>query len=278
MPGADPLNSQKLPKATLCDVTAQPFTRLSVHSAAGASASDCDFGLGATCGNRSYSSEWPGPGFLRIGEASHPGPPSTLCISCSNPSGLRGKEPLLLSLGPGIHAVAETHLSEATLPAVSGILSRHAHRSNRLVRSLAGSPVALRHSSTWAGTWSGVLTASDFPCHSLDISWPLEIWETGRVQLTSHQVGPHRILVATIYGYARGPTWPRARELTEQMLTHLTEHLVVGYSGMAIVGDFNPHELHEFDWRTYGWEHAQQLSHQRALPSSPLAKGLRNAT
>ena len=201
----------------------------------------------------------------------------TLCISCSNPSGLRGKEPLLLSLGPGIHAIAETHLSDVTLPAVSGILSRNAHHSNRLVRSLAGTPVALRHSSTWAGTWSGVLTASDFPCHSLDISWPLEIWETGRVQLTSHQVGPHRILVATIYGYARGPTWPRAHELTEQMLTHLTEHLVVGYSGMAAIVGVNadPHELHQFDvWRTYGWEHAQQLSHQRwSTPIVPTCKG-----
>ena len=46
--------------------------------------------------------------------------------------------------------------------------------------------------------------------------------------------------IATVYGFAVGPTWPRAAALTNQLLTSLTNQPVLGSSGPRIItGDFN---------------------------------------
>ena len=83
---------------------------------------------------------------------------------------------------------------------------------------------------------------------------------------------------SSIYGFPRGPTWPAAAELTSQLLAFISEHLIVGYNGLAVVaGDFNfnPGELPEMQlWASYGWQEAQTLAHTRwQTPIAPTCKG-----
>ena len=219
---------------------------------------------------------WFGLGRLRLlGEAANPGP---LRISTSNPSGLRTKEELLLSLGAGIHQVSETHLSEATQRTSGRRLQHLAQAEHRQVRTLFGHPADLRSGSSWAGCWSGVATVGDFPCETLDLRMPAELWRSCRLHFSIHHVGIHSIILASIYGFPRGPTWPAAAELTSQLLAFISEHLIVGYNGLAAVaGDFNfnPGELPEMElWASYGWQEAQTLAHTRwQTPIAPTCKG-----
>ncbi|CAJ1332818.1 unnamed protein product, partial [Effrenium voratum] len=101
---------------------------------------------------------------------------------------------------------------------------------------------------------------------------------TSRVQTTRHQIGELSILVANVYGYPRGPTWPRAAKLTDTLLSHITNNLVIGYSGYAaIVGDmnFDPLELDQMKaWQSYGWVNAQTLAwHRWQQEPMPTCKG-----
>ena len=101
---------------------------------------------------------------------------------------------------------------------------------------------------------------------------------TSRVQTTRHQIGELSILVANVYGYPRGPTWPRAAKLTDTLLSHITNNLVIGYSGFAaIVGDmnFDPLELDQMKaWQAYGWVSAQTLAwHRWQQEPMPTCKG-----
>ena len=157
--------------------------------------------------------------------------------------------------------------------------TRHYGRSHgRQIRTHFGFPAQLRGTSTWAGTWSGVATTSNFPSNSISLDWPLEIWQTSRVQTTRHQIGELSILVANVYGYPRGPTWPRAAKLTDTLLSHIITNLVIGYSGYAaIVGDmnFDPLELDQMKaWQAYGWVSAQTLAwHRWQQEPMPTCKG-----
>ena len=95
---------------------------------------------------------------------------------------------------------------------------------------------------------------------------------------TQHFVGNHVITVITIYGLPRGPTWPKAAELTNSILDFVTKEFVVGYQGMIIInGDFNfgPPELPCFDiWRAYGFCSAQEYANQRWHQAvAPTCKG-----
>jgi hypothetical protein len=71
------------------------------------------------------------------------------------------------------------------------------------------------------------------------------------------------ITIGGFYGYAQGPTWPRARQLSDQVLETFTQQLVIGMDGIRlIVGDFNhePGELvQQRVWQRYGWVNAQTL-------------------
>ena len=204
-----------------------------------------------------------GCGFCRIGEASNPGP-DVLWVSSSNPSGLRGKEALCSELQPGIHCFAETQLSGVTLPAARRGLQAAARAQHRCVRVLTGADAPLRSNSLWAGSWTGVLQASDFPSRVLQLNWPPDLYATGRVLCAQHYVAGHTVTVQTVYGYPMGPTWPDARQRTNAMLSHVTRELVLGSHGIRlIVGDFNHSlaQLSETDiWRQHGWAEAQEVA------------------
>eukprot|EP00435_Cladocopium_sp_Y103_P015024 s295_g3.t1 len=204
---------------------------------------------------------------LRIGEASHPGPPDLLTIGSTNPSGLRGKELLAIDQGGGIWHYAESQLSSVTQASAAKSLKYHAGQVGRHVRVHHSAPAALRSRSTWAGAWSGITCTSDFPSKRLQVDWPPDVWSSGRVLATQHFLGSHIITIVGIYGLPRGPTWPRAAALTDEILTFVTKEFVLGYHGIVLIlGDFNfsPHELPSFDaWRAYGFCSAQEFAHRQ---------------
>ena len=204
----------------------------------------------------------------RFGEADNPGPESPLLtIGVSNPSGLRGKEAILLECGSGIHCVSETQLSQITQRSSSAALRSLGKQQNRHVRTCYGAPAPLRTGSAWAGSWTGVAQVTDFPSRTLQIPWPSGAWYTGRIMLAQHQVVDLPVLVATVYGFPSGPTYPDAKPRTESLLACLTKELVHGRSGFRVIaGDFNQDEnaLEQIQvWRSLGWVEIQTLAASR---------------
>ncbi|CAK9024948.1 unnamed protein product [Durusdinium trenchii] len=131
----------------------------------------------------------------------------------------------------------------------------------RVVRPLFGAPAALRAGSSWAGTWTGVATISDFVSRPLTLSWQSHEYESGRLLATQHFVQGVCLTKAVVYGYPSSPTWPRSRALTTELLGVVTQDIVLGARGPRIIaGDFNASstELSVFDtWRRLGWQSAQ---------------------
>ena len=216
--------------------------------------------------------------FRRVGEALHPGPllssmtctslPSTdqsnwVRLGTTNPSGMRQKEVLAVEQGCGVWGYAETQLSATTRKTSSQILKNLAMQINRNLRVYTGADVKTRHNSSWAGSWSGVMTTSDFPSQVVHLPWPPDVYNSGRVLTTRHVINQVPLLHTTIYGFPRGPTWPKALELTQKMLSTITVEIVLGSRGpRVVVGDYNvsPSELSEFRvWERHGWRSLQDF-------------------
>ena len=216
----------------------------------------------------------------RIGEARNPGPSGDFFISSSNPSGLRSKEGLTSDFGFGVHCFSETQLSAVSLPVCIQQFRSLARGSGRSARVLSGSPAPLRVNSHWAGSWTGVLQVSDVPCRDYSVEWPAGLYETGRVMIARHHYGCTSLLIATAYGYPRGPTWPDSQSRTDLLLGALTREVVLGARGFRIIcGDFN-HESSKLQqcqlWRAHGWIEVQDLAQTRwGIPPKPTCK---NAT
>ena len=252
---------------------------------------DCDFRSGVHSGDALWihqetlpPSDAPTSWLLgtRLGEASHPGPAAELLLGCSNPSGLRGKESVAISHGPGIWSFSETHLSEITQRSTAKTLRFLAREQGRQVRLHFGAPAPLRSRSEWAGMHTGVLCMSDFKSKTLQIDWPDDLWTSGRITASQHFVGQNTITVISIYGFPKGPTWPQAKQMMNEILEFLTKTFIYGFGGLiAIVGDFNfsPLELEHFQlWRSLGWISAQELGVQRwNWDWTPTCKGATEA-
>ena len=205
----------------------------------------------------------------RLGEAMNPGPDicnddSLLTVGVGNPGGLRGKESLLMDLGPGIWTMTETQLSSTTMRTTAGILRADGRKMNRAVRPLFSAPAPLRVGSQWAGTWSGVATIADFPSARLELPWPTDHWQCARTLVTRHWIGKTPVVIGGFYGYAQGPTWPRSKQLSDALLITLTQEVIIGMQGIRIIqGDFNyePGELQQhLVWQRYGWRNAQDVA------------------
>eukprot|EP00435_Cladocopium_sp_Y103_P056110 s2860_g18.t2 len=204
----------------------------------------------------------------RIGEAHNPGPSTAsdnwLSIGVSNPGGLRSKEDMVLMMGPGIWTMTETQLSAVTTKSSARSFRYGGRKLHRVVRPHYSHPAPLRQGSQWAGKWTGVCTISDWPSSPLQIAWPHEHWATGRVLLTRHWINNFPVTIGGFYGFAQGPTWPRARHLSDQILETYTREVVLGMSGVRLlVGDFNqdPEVLVQQQvWARHGWQNAQTLA------------------
>ena len=170
----------------------------------------------------------------RVAEATNPGPceeSDVLWPGTSNPTGLHNKEEHAIGLGPGIWSYSETQLSAAGLPKCCRTLRFHARNNERDVRIHAGSPVALRPNSLWAGSWSGVLQTGDCPGKPLNLGWPPGLFATGRIRVAEHFIAGLRFVVASVYGYPSGPTWPNARQQTDDILACLSTEVVYCMKG-----------------------------------------------
>ena len=204
----------------------------------------------------------------RYGEAKNPGPTEVqqpdefeVVIGTTNTTGLRQKETQILELGEGIWSFAETHLTMETFRTCKSQLKFLAKQQSRTPRFHQGAPTTPRINSTWAGTWSGVAQLLDFACTPINLDWPQPQWETSRVLTMRHWAGGTPITVSTIYGYPQGPTWPKAKKLTDELLSHISTNVVLGMDGVRIIaGDYNanPGELREHQlWQQLGWVNAQ---------------------
>ena len=229
----------------MCLACGYPFARFFEHSAAGSSDSDCDFGSGALPSRLfdDYTSLqcWIDVPLdmganvralplvpldsLRIGEARHPGP-SLVHFGTSNPAGLRSA----CELGPGVWSFSETQLSGVTQKTCTAQLKSIAHGAHRDVRVYHGAPVQTRVNSTWAGSWSGVSVLSDFPGRMVTLPYRGEEFSSGRILVTQHFIRDIPVLVATVYGFPRGPTWPDAGSLNAQLLQIVSDEIIIGWN------------------------------------------------
>ncbi|CAJ1386884.1 unnamed protein product [Effrenium voratum] len=187
-----------------------------------------------------------------------------LAVGTTNPSGLNGKEDLQIQQGPGIWHLAETQLSHVTGPIVRRKLAQLGRAQQRQVRCIEGAPAPLRAHSHWAGSWTGVLIATDLPARPLTLPWDAGVFETGRVTTARHIFDGVPITTTAVYGFPPGPTYPDARALTDRLLATITREIVVGLQGVRVVaGDFNHDEstLPQIAlWKQHGWVEAQQLA------------------
>ena len=201
--------------------------------------------------------------FFPFGEALNPGP--RLAIHVANPTGLANKEEIIYKLAPGIANICETHLASPGMTTTCNKFRSWANKDQRRLSILPGAAVPLRARSLTTGTWAGVMQLSDLPCHKLDIPWPGNEFGLGRAQASCFKMGALQIIGFNIYGWAQGPTWPRAHQATRDLLRHITRELIWGSSGMRFVaGDYNGSDetFPEWsEWQQAGWREIQVLHH-----------------
>lgn len=218
---------------------------------------------------------------FRIGEAAVPGPveqqpdsfmdPPTwtlpgipdFCLGLFNPSGISNKLHMLDYMPQGWWHVAETQASKYQQCAFQGYLRSLSFRSGRNLRSSLGAPAALRPGSSYAGSWTGVLTFGDCPLRAVPCVWPRGEFDCGRVLLTTANIHGLELFAATVYLPPKGPTYPNAVALSESLLEPITAELVLGREGpRAILGDMNCQvgALRSMEiWRAKGWIELQDL-------------------
>ena len=203
---------------------------------------------------------------LRIGEARHPGPESLVHFGTSNPSGLRRKELHACELGVGVWSFSETQLSGVTQRSCTNQIKSIARQAQRDVRVLHGAPVQTRVNSSWAGTWSGVSVISDFACRPVSLPFHGDEFSSGRLLVSQHFISNVPVMLVSVYGFPKGPTWPDAHKLNERLLQVVTEEVIIGGNGVRIVtGDFNEtatQGAHFPSWSRYGWQNAQTYAQE----------------
>ena len=220
---------------------------------------------------------------MRIGEATVPGPfdlhsdvdsfidpprwflPGTpdFCVGIGNPAGISNKLHMLEYFPKGWFHLAETQASQRQQCAFQSRLRSLSYNTGRNLRSSLGAPAALRSGSSHAGSWTGVLSFGDCPLRSIPCLWPNGEFASGRVLLTAARLGSLDVAAATVYLPPVGPSYPKARQLSEELLAPITENLVYGRQGpRMILGDFNSTagSLRNMQlWQSQGWIEVQNL-------------------
>ena len=230
--------------------------------------------------------------FIRIGEAAVPGPaedsflsfphwvtPSLpdFCLGVGNPGGIANKHHMFETFPVGWWHLTETQASKAQQCSFQKSLKSFAFRQDRLLRSCMGHPAPLRSNSDTAGSWTGVLSFGDCPIRQVPCVWPPGLYPSGRIDLAVAHICGLEIAAATVYCPPRGPTFPRAREMSEALLAPITEQLVFGRSGpRVILGDFNCPAgtlVAMKHWVAQGWIELQAfLHHTFGVEPQPTCK------
>lgn len=197
-------------------------------------------------------------------------------VGTLNPSGIAGKYDLIKQFPSGWWSVAESQAAEHQLKSFSSVMRRRDDDACSF-RVLAGAPAPLWTGGCAAGTWTGVLQFVDRPPQRVCLDWPMNVWESGRVVMAVFRVSAFDVTVATVYLPPRGPTFPEAGRLAEELLHPITSKLILGREGVRmVVGDFNNtcDGIHAFRvWRLSGWELQVLMSRRFGLPARPTCKG-----
>ena len=158
---------------------------------------------------------------IRIGEATHPGPPepASFVLGTANPSGLAGKSLALLDLPPGIWNFSETQCTEWGFQRVSREL-RAFQSTGRRLSFTHGAYANPRVGSKTAGTWTGVAQMADCPLRQLAVPWRGFEYISGRAMISQFQLGSNSVLGASVYGPPKGPNKPhRSWPLSQRSLS-----------------------------------------------------------
>ena len=239
-------------------------------------------------------------GLIRVGEASVPGPAARVSqdgfdsfidppawtfaetpvfsLGTGNPGGLANKMHYLEHFPSGWFHLTETQATQYQQCAFQKQLKGISWKTGRKLRSTWGAPAPYRPGSSTSGSWTGVMSFADIPLRNLPCPWPADQFSSGRALISSGFIGQTSLVVATAYCPPKGPTFPRAAALSEQLLQPITEEVVVGRSGLrAIVGDSNaaPLSLEQMRiWADHGWMEVQALMEQwRGITPQPTCKG-----
>ena len=105
---------------------------------------------------------------------------------------------------------------------------------------------------------------SPFPSRPVQVRWPPQTLETGRVAILQHHVSDTPLLTAVVYGVPKSQAHPSAFTETEQILKPLTREIVFGRRGPRVIaGDFNHPAESSGEiaiWREQGWQEIQDLA------------------
>ena len=172
----------------------------------------------------------------RIGEARVPGPDAPWKLGICNPSGLQGKHHILSSIDANVVAISETHLTKAARRNLALSLRS---TGSKFKQVLTGAPLAPRADSSDAGLWSGVAMVSEYPCRSLAVDWPPDVYETARVQFSAFFAPTGWISGAVLYGYPEGRKHPHAHAKTEGLLDFAFDRLTLQPGPKFMAGDWN---------------------------------------
>eukprot|EP00438_Fugacium_kawagutii_P030157 Skav235179 [mRNA] locus=scaffold721:273036:277949:- [translate_table: standard] len=199
--------------------------------------------------------------FFRIGEAKTPGPdPSGLwTLGVCNPSGVFGKSMQLAQLQADFLAISETHLTKSAARTFQSSMRAASHMRH----VVTGAPVQARFVDSDAGQWSGVAAVSAFPCRSLCMQWPPDLYDNGRVQIVGTHVANTWITGGIVYGFPASKYHRNPLQRTDDILQVVVSHLLSNATGPRFVcGDWNhladslpvTKVLHQ-----HGWKEVQTL-------------------
>ena len=176
----------------------------------------------------------------RVGEAALPGPETQQwSLGVFNSAGLPGKGHLIPT-DVDVWIASETHLSKK-----AERFFRHSLKSSGSpYRFLGGHPVPPRSVSSELGSWSGVGFLSKGPVRPVPHGWDPLHFLTSRLQVATMQVGDAWLTGIAFYGAPTGPTQPRAKQLTEELLSSACDRLACCRGLAFLGGDFN-HDVHQ---------------------------------
>lgn len=163
-------------------------------------------------------------------------------LGVCNPSGLSGKFQIIGSLHANIVAVSETHLTKGSKSALQGSLKTMRSPYKHLI---TGAPLAPRSTASEAGAWSGVAFLTTCPSRTIGVPWPLDAYESGRIQFMTACIDHGWVTGAVVYGYPTGKTHHDALPRTEALLDFASDHILTLPGDRFLAGDWNyePHEL-----------------------------------
>lgn len=197
----------------------------------------------------------------RIGEASKPGPEWQIAVA--NPSGLNTRAFGFSDSPYDVWLFSETHLTQ---PGIKTFWSNVRASAPGYKSFTHGCPIAPRSEVSDIGQWSGVAVMSKFPARRLPHAWPSCMYNSGRLVCTSFCAHGLWISGVVVYGTPTGPTHPRGREVTNELLAHALDRIEQLPGPRYIAGDFN-HDLDRLatieTMHRLGYQDVQDLAAER---------------